>query len=64
VELLEREPQRKQINDALKGVIHGQGAIVLLGREAGIGKTAFVTGAADSFRSIGRVLWRAFDPLS
>jgi DNA-binding NarL/FixJ family response regulator len=64
MDLLERESQWKRVHDAMQGVRKGQGAIALLGGEAGIGKTAFATALAASFRQMGRVLWGASDPLS
>ena len=36
---------------------------MLVGGEAGIGKTSFVTALAESFQPPGRVLWGACDPL-
>lgn len=63
MDLLEREPQWQQMNATLKGVCDGEGAIALVGGEAGIGKTSFVTALAGSFRPRGRVLWGACDPL-
>ena len=63
MDLLERESQWQQINDVIKGVLDGEGAIVLVGGEAGIGKTSFVSAVAESFRPLARVLWGACDPL-
>jgi len=64
MDLLERERQLQRMHDAIQGVRNGHGAIAVVGGEAGIGKTAFVTALAASFRQIGRVLWGACDPLS
>ncbi len=63
MDLLERETQRAIINDTFKQVRAGQGAIVLVSGEAGIGKTSFVTGFAESQRPFARILWGACDPL-
>ncbi|HSB00943.1 MAG TPA: AAA family ATPase, partial [Anaerolineales bacterium] len=63
MDLLERESQWQQMNDAIKGVRAGEGAIALIGGEAGIGKTSFVTALTESFRPLTRVLWGACDPL-
>ena len=63
MDLLERESQWQQMNGALKDVLGGEGAIVLVGGEAGIGKTSFVTTLAESVRPSMRLLWGACDPL-
>jgi len=55
MDLLERESQLEQMEDAIKRVSDGDGMLVLIGGEAGIGKTSFVTVLADSFKP-GRVL--------
>ncbi len=62
-ELLEREAQWRQANQAAREAYNGSGGIVLVSGEAGIGKTAFVSKLADSFRSSARILWGACDPL-
>ncbi len=46
MELLEREPQLMEVNAALKGVLDGEGAIVLVGGEAGIGKNLLCHGSS------------------
>ncbi|HLO30652.1 MAG TPA: AAA family ATPase [Anaerolineales bacterium] len=65
MELLEREPQLQLMNEAIKGVRAGEGAIVLVSGEAGIGKTSFVTALteSESLRPLTRTLWGACDPL-
>ncbi len=63
MDLLERESQWQQMNDAIKGVRAGDGAVVLIGGEAGIGKTSFVTAITGSVWPSIRVLWGACDPL-
>lgn len=63
MDLLERGPQLQRMRDTIKGVLDGEGAIALVGGEAGIGKTSFVTALVSSFRPLGRVLWGACDPL-
>jgi DNA-binding CsgD family transcriptional regulator/tetratricopeptide (TPR) repeat protein len=63
MDLLERESQLQRMHDMIKRVLDGEGAIALVGGEAGIGKTTFVTAVAGSFRPLGRVLWGACDPL-
>ncbi len=63
MDLLEREPQLQRIQDTIKRLFDGQGAIVLVSGEAGIGKTSFVTTLTESVRPSARVLWGACDPL-
>ncbi len=63
MDLLEREPQWQRVNETIKGVAAGEGAIVLVSGEAGIGKTSFVKAIAKSFQPPARVLWGACDPL-
>src|SRR5512138_2614514 len=63
MDLLERESQWQRISDAIGSVRAGEGAIVLVGGEAGIGKTSFVTAVAESVRPQMRVLWGACDSL-
>ncbi len=53
MDLLERDAPRALINDTFKRVCAGEGAIVLVSGEAGIGKTAFVTDFAESQRPVG-----------
>jgi DNA-binding CsgD family transcriptional regulator/tetratricopeptide (TPR) repeat protein len=63
MDLLERETQWQQINNVVRGVYAEEGAIVLIGGEAGIGKTSFATALARSLQPRARVLWGACDPL-
>ena len=63
MDLLERETEWQQMNAVIKGVSEGGEAIVLIGGEAGIGKTSFVTALVDSIQPQMRVLWGACDPL-
>lgn len=63
MDLLERDLQLQQMNDKIKSVSNGEGAIVLIGGEAGIGKTSFVTALTKSVQSSVRILWGASDPL-
>ena len=63
MDLLEREPQWQRINETIKGVFEGEGAIVLVSGEAGIGKTSFVTAVTESLKPSARPLWGACDPL-
>jgi DNA-binding CsgD family transcriptional regulator/tetratricopeptide (TPR) repeat protein len=64
VELVEREPYLVQLEACLEQARAGSGRLVLLGGEAGAGKTSlarrFVEGRSDRVR----VLWGACDPLS
>jgi predicted ATPase len=63
VELLERESQRISLNNALDEVRHGNGRIVLVSGEAGIGKTSLVSSFVEKYRHKYRVFWGACDPL-
>lgn len=60
--LLEREPYQAQLADCLRSVKDRGGCIVLVGGEAGIGKTALVQEFLKSSRA-ARVLWGACDAL-
>jgi len=62
MDLLERDAPRALINDTFKRVCAGQGALVLVSGEAGIGKTSFVTDFVESQRSTARIIWSARDP--
>ncbi len=63
MDLLERETQWQRLNAVIKNMLAGEGAIVLVSGEAGIGKTTFVTAVTDSVEPRMRVLWGACDPL-
>lgn len=62
--LLERQAQLEQLAERLRAATQGRGSLVLVGAEAGAGKTALVT--EFGHRSIGRahVLFGACDPLT
>ncbi len=63
MDLLERELAWQRANETIQGVLSGEGAIVLVSGEAGIGKTSFVKAISESFQPPVRVLWGACDPL-
>ncbi len=63
MDLLERDAPRALIDDTFKRVCAGEGTIVLVSGEAGIGKTSFVTDFTESQRSFARIIWGACDPL-
>jgi predicted ATPase len=63
LELLERDSERKSLNDALDEVRRGGGCIALVSGEAGIGKTALVSGFLEKHRDRCRVFRGACDPL-
>ncbi len=63
MDLLERDAPRASIADTFERVCTGEGAIVLVSGEAGIGKTSFVTDFVESQRQFARVIWGACDPL-
>jgi DNA-binding CsgD family transcriptional regulator/tetratricopeptide (TPR) repeat protein len=63
MDLLEREPQWQRIKEIVDDVLTGQGALVLIGGEAGIGKTSLVTALVNAYQQRMHVLWGACDPL-
>jgi DNA-binding CsgD family transcriptional regulator/tetratricopeptide (TPR) repeat protein len=64
VQLLERESVLERLEQLLAEAGMGQGRLVLLGGEAGVGKTALVTEFVRSFGPRARVLVGACDPLA
>lgn len=60
--LLERDAPLNQLEDLLRGVAGGTGHVVLLGGEAGIGKTSLVAALAERHSEIG-LWWGACDAL-
>ncbi|HET9322794.1 MAG TPA: AAA family ATPase [Gaiellaceae bacterium] len=62
-ELLERGRELSALNEALSAVRGGQGRLVLVGGEAGVGKTALLRSLCDEHRRSARVLWGACDAL-
>jgi DNA-binding CsgD family transcriptional regulator/tetratricopeptide (TPR) repeat protein len=60
--LLERSGQLSTLREALAASLGGQGALVLLGGEAGGGKTALLRHFCGDLPA-GRVLWGGCDPL-
>jgi len=62
--LLERSPHLTSLRDAL-GVVRGEhrGCLVLVGGEAGVGKTALVQQFCAERAPLERVLWGSCDPL-
>ena len=62
MELLERKKCLAELGDWLRRAIEGAGCIVLLGAEAGIGKTALLQEFAKA-QSAARVLWGGCDAL-
>lgn len=63
MELLERERFFHELEDLLGAVAAGTGRLVLVGGEAGIGKTSLVERFAETHNSKARVLWGACDAL-
>src|SRR5262245_20138356 len=63
MELLERDHALSQLDAALKDAATGQGRIVLVSGEAGIGKTALIERFIATHRASTRVLWGACDAL-
>jgi len=63
MELLEREHFFNELSGLLGAVAAGNGRLVLVGGEAGIGKTSLVERFADAHKASARVLWGACDAL-
>lgn len=64
MELLEREPYLAQLHELLTRAGAGAGGLVLVGGEAGVGKTALIQCFAQDAAERARVLLGACDPLS
>jgi predicted ATPase len=64
VRLLERQESLDQLHSILSEVVAVQGRLVLLGGEAGVGKSVLVQHFAQSVRDHARVLIGACDALS
>ncbi len=62
--LMERQHFLDQLDGFLSDVLAGQGRLVLLGGEAGVGKSVLIHHFAESIRDRARVLIGACDPLS
>ncbi|MFL5805259.1 MAG: helix-turn-helix transcriptional regulator [Roseiflexaceae bacterium] len=63
MELLERDLALRQLDAALHDATAGHGRMVLVGGEAGIGKTALIDRFTAVHRASSRVLWGACDAL-
>ncbi|HKE78214.1 MAG TPA: AAA family ATPase [Solirubrobacteraceae bacterium] len=62
--LLERSESLSRLDELLAAVrSSGEGRLVLLGGEAGVGKTALLRAFCDAPREAARVLWGACEPL-
>jgi len=64
VDLLEREVDLEVLDRALADAERGSGSVVLIGGEAGIGKTRLVQWFSKNHAGDARVLWGACDDLS
>jgi predicted ATPase len=62
--LLERESAFETLGDWFAEARGGRGRLVLVGGEAGVGKTSLVNEFAVRHRQAARVLWAACDPLT
>ncbi len=64
IELLERSSELEQLRSALAAVDDtGRGRLVLVGGEAGVGKTALLRHFCDEQDAAARILWGACDAL-
>ena len=64
VDLLERAADLEVVDRALLEAGRGSGSVVLVGGEAGIGKTSLVRAFAHNHSDDARILWGACDDLS
>ena len=64
MDLLERAADLEVLNSALVEAGRSAGSVVLIGGEAGIGKTRLVQSFAHDHRDDARILWGACDDLS
>ena len=64
MDLLERGAELDELTSLLERVASAEGHLVLLGGEAGVGKTALVNHLCDRARETARVLIGTCDPLS
>ncbi|MEN8114256.1 MAG: AAA family ATPase [Actinomycetota bacterium] len=64
MELLERAADLKILDDALTAAGRRSGSVVLVGGEAGIGKTRLVQAFSGSHADDARILWGSCDDLS
>src|SRR5215813_121166 len=63
MELLERENFLTQLEVILDNVTAGEGRLVLVSGEAGIGKTSLVERFVEEHKKRARCFWGACDPL-
>ncbi len=64
MDLLERDQDLRELHNLLQTAIAGQGSLLLLGGEAGVGKTSFVRSFTRDVKSRARVLVGSCDALS
>jgi DNA-binding CsgD family transcriptional regulator len=63
MELLERGKFLTQLENAFKNLSYGQGCVVLISGEAGIGKTSLVENFTEKIGDKANILWGACDAL-
>jgi predicted ATPase len=63
MELIEREPYLAALREHLEAAAGGDGRLVLVGGEAGVGKTSLVRAFADEQAGNARIAWASCDGL-
>jgi DNA-binding CsgD family transcriptional regulator/tetratricopeptide (TPR) repeat protein len=64
MELLERDPFLDALSERLSLAASGRGAVVVIGGEAGIGKTSLLEAFVAGHDERARILWSGCEPLS
>src|SRR5262245_49152019 len=64
MDLLERDHALRELDAALADAVRGEGRVVLVSGEAGIGKTALAERFSTAHETTARMVWGACDPLS
>ncbi len=63
IQLLERQSELAVLDDCFASATAGEGRLVVISGEAGVGKTALARELCASHRGSAQVLWAQCDPL-